>query len=75
MPNAFEEIETIIPGNVFCSVCLLTSFVCFFFSHAGQKMVYLWPFHYFAFIYVLSIDGSTCFSRKTPHTMDRERVK
>ena len=31
MPIAFEEIETIIRGNVFCSVCLLTSFQVVFF--------------------------------------------
>ena len=35
---AFEEIETIIRGNVFCSVCLLTPFQVVFFSHAGDTI-------------------------------------
>ena len=55
------------------SVCLL---VLFAFSAtlvilSENKRVYLLPSLYFAFIFLLTIDGSTCFSRETRHTMER----
>ena len=58
-----------------CSLLFKLFFLATLVILSSNKMVYLWPSLYFAFIYVLTKDGSTCFSRETPHTMDRERVK